>query len=158
MKKFLVSILAMLSVALGFVSCSNSDDNDITASVVAGTYGGKAKMVVETGEGEQNVGEYNTTATITSVSEKSLKIQIEGFGSGHFTMPSFEIANCSINSVNDKIALITTPDFEFVHNNVEYSCKMTGTYNIRGEVELSLMITPGAMPFSINVMISLEKK
>ena len=53
MKKFFVSILAMLAMAVSFVSCS--DEDEITADVVVGSYDGLAKMSVdvknqETGE------------------------------------------------------------------------------------------------------------
>lgn len=158
MRKFLVSIVAMLAMAVSFVSCS-SEDNDVTADIVAGNYTGTASMVVDMGEEEepQKVGEYATNVTITSTNENSVKISVEGFGSGHYTMPSFEIPICRVDGVNEKVALLQGVDFEFTNNGVVYSGSMYGSYS-NGEVQLIMLIKPGSMPFSINVNIRLERE
>ena len=159
MKKFFVSLVAMLAMAVSFVSCS-SEDNDVTADMVAGIYAGTASVSVDTGEEDKEpikVGDYATTATITVTNENSVKIAIEGFGSGHYTMPSFEIPICNVNSVNEKVALLQGVDFEFVNNGVVYSGSMYGTYS-SGNVQLIMAIKPGSMPFTINVSVRLEKK
>lgn len=159
MKKFFVSLVAMLAMAVSFVSCS-SEDNDVTADMVAGIYAGTASVSVDTGEEDkepQKVGDYATTATITATNENSVKIAIEGFGSGHYTMPSFEIPICNINSVNEKMALLNGVDFEFDNNGVVYSGSVQGVYT-NGDVQLVLLIKPGSMPFAIGVNISLTKK
>ena len=158
MRKFLVSIVAMLAMAVSFVSCSN-EDNDVTADIVAGNYEGTATMSVDMGEDKepQNVGEYATNVTITATNENSVKISVEGFGSGHYTMPSFEIPICRVDGVNEKVALLQGVDFEFTNNGVVYSGSMYGSYS-NGEVQLLLLITPGKMPFTIGVNMSLNKK
>ena len=158
MRKFLVSIVAMLAMAVSFVSCSN-EDNDVTADIVAGNYEGTATMSVDMGEDKepQNVGEYATNVTITATNENSVKISVEGFGSGHYTMPSFEIPICRVDGVSEKMALLQGVDFEFTNSGVVYSGSMQGIYT-NGEVQLMLLITPGKMPFAIGVNMSLNKK
>ena len=159
MKKFFVSIVAMLAMAVSFVSCSN-EDNDVTADMVAGNYAGTASVVVDTGAEDQEpqkVGDYSTTATITATSENNVKIAISGFGSGHYTMPSFEIPFCKVDGVNEKVALLQGVDFEFTNNGVVYSGSMYGTYS-SGNVQLIMVIKPGSMPFTINVNVELKRK
>ena len=72
MRKFLVSIVAMLAMAVSFVSCSN-EDNDVTADIVAGNYEGTATMSVDMGEDKepQKIGEYATTVAISTTNEST---------------------------------------------------------------------------------------
>ena len=158
MKKFFVSLVVMLAMAVSFVSCS-SEDNDVTADMVAGNYAGTASVSVDTGAEDQEpqkVGDYSTTATITATSENNVKIAISGFGSGHYTMPSFEIPFCKVDGVNEKMALLYGVDFEFDNNGVVYSGSVQGVYT-NGDVQLILLIQPGSMPFTINVNVELKK-
>ena len=70
MKTFFVLFVAMLAMAVSFVSCSNEDKEVITAGGLTGNYKGTAEVSIDMGKDKEpkKVGRYSTTATITTIS------------------------------------------------------------------------------------------
>ena len=157
MKKFFVSFVAMLAMAVSFVSCSDDVEDVITAGSLVGNYKGTAEISLDMGEGRdpKKIGRYSTTATITTINENSIKVAIEGFGSGQYAMPSFEIPSCKVDGVNGRTALFYGSDFGFNNNGVMYAASMQGLYS-KGEVQFVLLVRPGGAS-AINVIIYLKK-
>ncbi|MBR6495575.1 MAG: hypothetical protein IKT28_00495, partial [Rikenellaceae bacterium] len=104
----------------------------------------------------KKVGRYSTTATITTINENSIKVAIEGFGSGQYAMPSFEIPSCKVDGVNDRTALFYGSDFGFNNNGVIYTASIQGLYS-KGEAQFVLLVKSGSLPSAINVIIYLKK-
>ena len=158
MKKFFVSFVAMLAMAVSFVSCSDDVEDVITADFLVGNYKGTANVSINMGEGKEPkiVGRYTTTATITTIKENNIKIAISGFGSGYYILPSFEIPLCKVDGVNEKTALLFGSDFGFYNNGEFYAAAMHGLYG-KGEVQLNLLVNSDALPSAINVIIYLKK-